>query len=75
MNDPITEHLAQIRDELFEIVKSHDICFEENSDECQFLALHEAAELIDQVVIDRYPVIGDGAAERKARLEDELAGY
>ena len=63
MNDYVSEYLAGVRDELFNLATTED----------RGGRLVEAAELIDEVVVSRTPELGDGASERKARLEDELA--
>jgi hypothetical protein len=73
VRDHIGEYLADVRDELFRLADSHDVCFEDDSDDCQFDTVREAAELIDQVVVYRSPHVVDGATYRKGLLEDELA--
>ena len=47
IDDKVVEALIDIRETLFRMVNNHDICFENNSDECVYPRLEEAAEMID----------------------------
>lgn len=73
MNDPVTQYLADTRDELLRMVNGHLICFEHDSEECVFELMREAADLLDEAVIYRSPGGPDGAGWRKMVMEDELA--
>lgn len=65
------EVLVSIREELYAMVKDHDICFDSN--DCPFATLEEAAELIDNVAVRFSPNDGyDGAMARKQWLEERL---
>lgn len=73
MNNPVTQYLADTRDELLRLADGHQICFEHDPDECVFDLVRESAELLDQAVIQRSPGGVDGAMWRKMVMEDELA--
>ena len=74
-DDVIVEALIDMREALFLMVNNHNICFENDSDNCVYPRLEEAAELIDEVILYRSP---DEArrgwdAEGKMHREQDLA--
>ena len=73
IDDKVVEALIDIRETLFRMVNNHDICFENNSDECVFPRLEEAAEMIDEVILYRSPAERDWDAETKMHREQDLA--
>ena len=73
IDDKVVEALIDIRETLFRIVNNHDICFENNSDECVYPRLEEAAEMIDEVILYRSPAERDWDAETKMHREQDLA--
>ena len=73
IDDKVVEALIDIRETLFRMVNNHDICFENNSDECVYPRLEEAAEMIDEVILYRSPAERDWDAETKMHREQDLA--
>jgi len=73
MNDPIRDYLVSVREELYRLADDHNICFEDNSDECQFDKLREAADLLDEVIVYRVPFTVDYNRVNKMHKEQEEA--
>ena len=73
MKDPIRDYLIEVREELYRLADGHDICFEENSDECQFDKMREAADLIDEIISYRTPFEVDWDRVNKMHKEQEAA--
>ena len=72
-DDVIVEALIDMREALFLMVNNHNICFENDSDNCVYPRLEEAAELIDEVILYRSPAERDWDAETKMHREQDLA--
>lgn len=70
--DMLASELRAIRNYLNDLADSHDICYEENSDGCQYDTIRQAAELLDEVIVYRVGYELDGATARKQDLEDAL---
>jgi len=73
MDDAIVDELIDIRETLYRMVNNHDICFENDSDNCVFPRLEEAADLVDEVIAYRSPSERDWDAESKMHRELDLA--
>lgn len=73
MRDVINEYLTSVREELYRLADGHYVCFEDNSDECQFDQMREAADLIDEIIVYRTPFTVDYDRINKMHKEQELA--